>query len=214
MRCRSQTPAAHFAFKLKFCAISSTAVVFFLSGSEMRAQSESDTVVSFDRFLSSTAAAVYNSTTMPKVANAAAFEEMRQHIVKINEGMQVTHSFAVGSQTYDCMAIESQPAIRLLDLKSVATPPAHIAPLSGATGGHTSVLPAWRRSTTSMPSAITRTRTCRSTARWLVPTWFATAISRPFCDPHFPTACFCGPRKPIGSATPFRSRACPPFSTA
>ena len=129
---------------LKFCAISSTAVVFFLSGSEMRAQSESDTFVSFDRFLSSTAAAVYNSMTMPKVVNAAAFEEMRQHILKINEGMQVTHSFVVGSQTYDCMAIESQPAIRLLGLKGVATPPAPIAPPSGATGAHTSVLPASR----------------------------------------------------------------------
>ena len=127
---------------LKFWAISITAVVFFLSGGEMRAQSGSDAFVSFDQFLSATAAAVYNSTTMPKVANAAAFEEMRQHILKINEGMQVTHSFAVGSQTYDCMAIESQPAIRLLGLKGVATPPAPIAPPAGATGVHTSILPA------------------------------------------------------------------------
>ena len=127
---------------LKVGAISSTALVFFLSGSEMRAQSGSDTFVSFDQFLSATAAAVYNSTTMPKVANAAAFEEMRQHILKINEGMQVTHSFVVGSQPYDCTAIESQPAIRLLGLKGVANPPAPKAPPSGATGAHTSVLPA------------------------------------------------------------------------
>ena len=127
---------------LRFGAISSTALVFFLSGSEMRAQSGSDTFVSFDQFLSSTAAAVYNSTTMPKVASAAAFKEMRQQILKINEGMQVTHSFAVGSQTYDCMPIESQPAIRLLGLTGVATPPAPKAPPSGATGAHTSVLPA------------------------------------------------------------------------
>lgn len=127
---------------LKFGAVSSTALVFFLSGSEMRGQSGSDTFVSFDQFLSSTAAAVYNSATMPKVANAAAFEEMRQQILKINEGMQVTHSFVSGSQTYDCMAIESQPAIRLLGLKGVATPPAPKATPSGATVAHTSVLPA------------------------------------------------------------------------
>ncbi len=127
---------------LKFWAISITAVVFFLSGGEMRAQSGSDAFVSFDQFLSATAAAVYNSTTMPKVANAAAFEEMRQQILKVDQGMQVTHSFAIGSQTYDCMAIESQPAIRLLGLKGVATPPAPKAPPSGATGAHTSILPA------------------------------------------------------------------------
>jgi hypothetical protein len=127
---------------LKFGAISSTALVFFLSGSEVHGQSGSDTFVSFDQFLSSTAAAVYNSATMPKVTNAAAFEEMRQHILKINESMQVTHSFVSGSQTYDCIAIESQPAIRLLGLKGVATPPAPKATPSGATGAHTSVLPA------------------------------------------------------------------------
>ena len=35
---------------LKFGAISSTALVFFLSGSETRAQSGSDAFVSFDQF--------------------------------------------------------------------------------------------------------------------------------------------------------------------
>jgi hypothetical protein len=59
---------------IQFWASSSAAVVFFLLSGEMCAQSRSDKFVPFDEFLSSTAAAVYDSASMPKVANAAAFE--------------------------------------------------------------------------------------------------------------------------------------------
>src|SRR5215831_14471255 len=105
----------------KIWATSSAAVVFFLSSAEMRAQSGSEKFVPFDEFLSSTAAAVYNGAS--KAANAAAFEEMRQHILKMDKGVHVTHSFVVGSQTYDCMPIEQQPSVRLLGLKGIAAPP-------------------------------------------------------------------------------------------
>jgi len=120
---------------IKLWLTSSAAMVFLLSSSEIRAQSGSDKFVPFDEFLSSTAAAVYNSASMPKVANAAAFEEMRHHILKMNEGVHVTHSFAMGSQTYDCVPIEQQPAVRLLGLKGIAaTPPASARPATGAAG--------------------------------------------------------------------------------
>jgi len=98
----------------------------------MRAQS-ADAFVSFDQFLSATTAAVYNSVSMPRVANAAAFAEMRQHILSMYQGIRVAHSFAVGSQIYDCVPIEQQPSIRLLGLKGIAaTPPASSGPAKGA----------------------------------------------------------------------------------
>jgi hypothetical protein len=124
----------------KIWATSSAAVVFFLSSAEMRAQSGSEKFVPFDEFLSSTAAAVYNSAS--KAANMAAFEEMRQHLLKMYTGVHAAHSFVIGSQTYDCMPIEQQPSVRLLGLKGIAAPPTPSArPAQGAAEPNNSSAP-------------------------------------------------------------------------
>jgi hypothetical protein len=82
--------------------------------------------VPFNSFVEETKAANtsdYTARSTSKVRDAAAFEEMRQHILNLYQGVQVSHSFVVESQTYDCMAIEEQPSVRLLGLKGIAAPP-------------------------------------------------------------------------------------------
>jgi len=109
-------------------------LVVLMSSGRASAQPGTDRFVPFNEFTATTAAAAFSPST-GKVANAAAFEEMRQHILKMYEGVQVSHSFTVGSQTYDCMPIEQQPAVRLLGLKGIATPPPpSAASASGAAG--------------------------------------------------------------------------------
>src|SRR5207249_8761685 len=105
-------------------------VVVLMSGRRASAQSGTNHFVSFNEFIEKTKASVFNPSTH-KAVNAAAFEEMRQHILKLYEGVQVSHSFTVGSQTYDCVPIEQQPAVRLLGLKGIAAPPASAAPAPG-----------------------------------------------------------------------------------
>ncbi|HZM11891.1 MAG TPA: hypothetical protein VFC15_16910, partial [Candidatus Limnocylindrales bacterium] len=82
--------------------------------------------VPFNSFVEETKAANtsdYTARSTSKVRDAAAFEEMRQHILNLYQGVQVSHSFVVESQTYDCIAIEEQPSVRLLGLKGIAAPP-------------------------------------------------------------------------------------------
>jgi len=108
-------------------------LVVFMSSGRASAQPGTNHLVSFNEFIEKTKASAFNPSTH-KAVNAAAFEEMRQHILKLYEGVQVTHSFTVGSQTYDCVPIEQQPAVRLLGLKGIAAPPASAAPASDPAG--------------------------------------------------------------------------------
>jgi hypothetical protein len=43
------------------------------------------------------------------VRDAAAFEEMRSHIVKLYEGVEVKHSFVEDSDHFDCVPVAQQP---------------------------------------------------------------------------------------------------------
>jgi hypothetical protein len=58
-----------------------------------------------------------------KVKDEAAFEEMRQSIIDRYLGITVTHSFLAGGQSYDCVPIAQQPAVRNFHLSSIASPP-------------------------------------------------------------------------------------------
>ena len=95
--------------------------------------------VPFDQFMANTASVAFNSATMAKVANAAAFAEMRQHIVNLYQGVHVTHSFVQGSLTLDCVPIEQQPSVRTLGLKGIAAPPSLLAKPPGAPVGATTL---------------------------------------------------------------------------
>jgi len=58
-----------------------------------------------------------------QVQDAASFEQMRQHILTMYNGVAVSHSFVVDSQHFDCIPINQQPSIRLLGINNVAASP-------------------------------------------------------------------------------------------
>jgi len=72
------------------------------------------------------------------VRDAAAFEEMRQHILNIYEGVAITHSYVLDSHTFDCVPVLEQPGVRLRGLGSIASPPPANGS-SGAPGGDTAI---------------------------------------------------------------------------
>jgi hypothetical protein len=87
------------------------------------------------------AAASFTTAAATNVANAAAFTEMRQHILNLYQGVNVTHSFVQGAQTYDCIPVEQQPSVRMSGVKGIAAPPSAPAKPGGApTGGTAAVL--------------------------------------------------------------------------
>jgi hypothetical protein len=109
-------------------------LVVLMSSGRAGAQSGPKRFVSFNEFVARNANAAFDPSK-GKVLNGAAFEEMRQHIQKLYEGVQVTHSFVEGSQTFDCMPIDKQPALRMQGLSAIAAaPPAPSAPAGGAAG--------------------------------------------------------------------------------
>ena len=59
-----------------------------------------------------------------KVTGAASLAEMRQHVLTLYDGVAVSHSYIIGSQTFDCVPIHQQPSVRAFGLTKIADPPA------------------------------------------------------------------------------------------
>lgn len=103
-----------------------TLMILFMFNGLMSAQSDRTEFVSFQNFMTRTASAEagqFINKPGNRVHNIAAFEEMREHILGMYQGVEVSHSFVVGSEYYDCVPIEQQPAVRKFGLKQIATPP-------------------------------------------------------------------------------------------
>ncbi|NUY06064.1 hypothetical protein [Paraburkholderia youngii] len=64
-----------------------------------------------------------------KVRDSSAFEEMRQSILDRYNGVHVSKSFVANGQTYDCVPVMEQPAVRKYHLRQIATPPPFILPV-------------------------------------------------------------------------------------
>jgi hypothetical protein len=97
-----------------------------LSLGALEAQQTPSAFVPFDDFMWSTQSARfedYSGRAESRVQEASAFEEMRQHILAMYQGVQVTHSFVLDSSHFDCIPVGQQPALRLLGLQSIALPP-------------------------------------------------------------------------------------------
>src|SRR4051794_15507655 len=78
-----------------------------------------------------------------KVGNAAAFTEMRQHVLRMYDGVHVHHSYVLDSEYFDCVPIMEQPSVRLLGLKKVNTaPPQAARSVQGEPGSATDAEPA------------------------------------------------------------------------
>jgi hypothetical protein len=58
-----------------------------------------------------------------RVKDAAAFEEMRQHLIATYRGVEVKHSYVQHSSHFDCVPTEQQPTVRAFGLKSIASAP-------------------------------------------------------------------------------------------
>jgi hypothetical protein len=58
-----------------------------------------------------------------QVRDAAAFEQMRNYILKLYDGVHVRHSYPAGTQTVDCVPENEQPSVRAQGIKQIAAPP-------------------------------------------------------------------------------------------
>ena len=82
--------------------------------------------VPFNTFVKSVTSAdttEFLANTESKVKDTSSFEEMRRHIINTYQGVQVSHSYVLGAQTYDCVPINQQPSVRAFGITKIATPP-------------------------------------------------------------------------------------------
>jgi len=108
--------------KFVLCMVTCVTVTVFTTAAPLHAQQ----FVNFSDFVQSVKAADANAAlALPttKATDTASVEEMRQHLLALYDGVKVTHSYVVGSQTIDCIPIMQQPAVRMLGLTSIAEPP-------------------------------------------------------------------------------------------
>jgi hypothetical protein len=105
-------------------------VVLFVAtlSTTLRAQN----FVPFTQFLANTTAANasnYVGQQGYSVQDAPTFQQMQQYILSLYQGVQVSQSFLLDGQYYDCVPIQQQPTYVQLGLTSVATPPPYIGPV-------------------------------------------------------------------------------------
>jgi neprosin-like protein len=106
-------------------ALGTTLVLFMLNGL-VSGQSGPTEFVPFRNFIDQTTtadASDYLARPDSKVKDAAAFEEMRQHILNMYQDVDVSHSFVLDSSHYDCVPITQQPAVRKYGIRKIASPP-------------------------------------------------------------------------------------------
>jgi hypothetical protein len=106
----------------------SMASFLMLASGVLGAQSGHKSFVPFNDFMANTRNAssdTFRSQAIGKleVKDAPAFEEMRQHIMNLYQGVEVTHSFVLDGDHFDCMPVDQQPGVRMHGLKSIASPP-------------------------------------------------------------------------------------------
>lgn len=92
----------------------------------LHAQSAVPEFVPFSNFVESTkeaSASDHMTRAASRVKDAAAFEEMRQHVLTLYQGVQVNHSFVLGSSHFDCVPLAQQPAARTFGITGVPAPP-------------------------------------------------------------------------------------------
>jgi hypothetical protein len=92
-------------------------------------------IQSFDDFrngLQTARHATYHAKPQARVGSPAAFEEQKQHLIKLYGGLTVKHSFVDGSgQVFDCIPIDQQPALKLRG-ETLKTPPSLPQPVGAA----------------------------------------------------------------------------------
>jgi hypothetical protein len=103
----------------------------------LQAQVASSKFVPFSDFVRTTQTAsfdIYLARADNRAKDEATFEEMRQYILSMYEGVHVRHSFVLDNNHVDCVPIMEQPSVRALGLKEIATPPPAEQPLANDAG--------------------------------------------------------------------------------
>jgi hypothetical protein len=96
------------------------------AGTTAAAQTQATVYPSFRDFvrsLSSARSESYLGKQPGAVQDASAFEQMRNHLLKLYSGVAVPHTFDLEGEVFDCIPLMQQPAVRLLGLKTIATQP-------------------------------------------------------------------------------------------
>ena len=91
--------------------------------------------VPFNQFLANTTAAnSSNYVGQPgyAVQDAPTFQQMQQYILTLYQGVQVSQSFSLDGQYYDCVPIQQQPSYVQLGLNGIAAAPPAIGPVPQA----------------------------------------------------------------------------------
>src|SRR5580658_578072 len=100
-----------------------------LFAGQASAQTDAARVIPLDEFrglVTKAPAQTYFRLSLAKVRQPSDFEAMRQHLLTLYADVKPTHSFELESQTYDCVPIEQQPAVRLQGIRQIADPPPNL----------------------------------------------------------------------------------------
>ncbi len=96
------------------------------STTSIAASAQVPAAVPFDAFvaaLDSTPSAELMARPEARVTSVANLEEMRAHLRKLYDGIDVRESYYLAGQTFDCVRYDQQPAVRVQGLTSIAAPP-------------------------------------------------------------------------------------------
>ena len=95
------------------------------------------TFVSYDSFIMATTSARFSTTATAQgtamKANAQAFGQMQTYILNHYRGVAVKHSYLLDGSYFDCVVTSTQPSVRDLGIKKLATPPP--TPTAGQAAG-------------------------------------------------------------------------------
>lgn len=111
---------------------------FTAANARLNAQSASTNFVSFQDFVANTstaAASDFMAGPDSHVKDAAAFEQMRQYLLTIYRGMDVSHSFVADADSIDCIPIEQQPSVRLSGTTEISPIPPELSSAASASSG-------------------------------------------------------------------------------
>lgn len=104
-------------------AIISVAAMSVASAQDAASQPKFVPFTEFVQSIGSTQASDVMAAPAAKVADNAAVAQMQQHLLSLYKGVNVTHSFVLGSQTVDCVPVNEQPTVHGMGLKTIATAP-------------------------------------------------------------------------------------------
>jgi len=135
-----------FALTRKALTLGACAIFLSTLATNAFAQANPDRFVSFNEFIDNTKSTAADSLLRRPESNAkqpVAIEEMRKAILDRYNGVQVSHSFLLNGQHYDCVPLNQQPAFRTYGLKAAAeAPPAELLNSHRALGSAAEIAPA------------------------------------------------------------------------